>query len=769
MNPAPVRRVTDLDDPQLRPFVPLLYIAWADGDLSPTERDTLAARVRAQPWLRPAARQVLDAWTASTPTPEEVNALADLLRTMAGTLPLAARQSLGQFAAALSINDSERHAIAGVFAALGLDGASLGALSLSPTHVDDTAPPEGPRASLARAFDGDDAALRQRVRAFLADPRRRAYGLPTATYRDMVLGWTREFAAEGFGAIAFPGVTETGDLRAFTVIFETMALGDLSLLVKCGVQFGLFGGSLLLLGTARHHALLHEVASTQALGCFAMSEVGHGSNVAALETVATWQPATRDFTLHTPSESARKDWIGNAAQHAQYATVFANLEVDGVRHGVHALLVRIRDEAGHPLPGVRTGDTGHKLGLNGVDNGRLWFDQVRVPREGLLDRFAQVTADGRYESAITNPSRRFFTMLGTLVGGRVCVGSAGVSAAKVSLAIAVRYATTRRQFGAEGAPERSLLEYPTHRRRLCLPLATTVVLHFAFAALRTRYGTTMEQVASGAATDTRELEAEVAALKVLGSRHGVDTVQACREACGAQGYLSVNRLPDLRKDIEIFTTFEGDNTVLLQLVAKSLLAGYKSSFEGRSWVKILMGLGSVAVTRALDASPLVNRADAPEHLRSAGFAMNLLRHREQRLVSTAAMRIKKRIDAKMPADAAILEVQEHLVAAAEAYGERIAYAWFVEQVARENDTPTRLLLERLGALHALGVIERRAGWFLEAGLVSAVQARAVRKEVEALLGEVAAEARTVVDAWGIPEACLAAPIAFFDPAHPHFG
>ena len=107
----------------------------------------------------------------------------------------------------------------------------------------------------------------------------------------------------------------------------------------------------------------------------------------------------------------------------------------------------LRDKKGKVLPGIRIEDCGKKLGLNGVDNGRIWFDNVRVPRENLLNRYADVSEAGEYTSAIENPDRRFFTMLGTLVQGRVCVGGAGINASKVALTIATRYADKRRQFG----------------------------------------------------------------------------------------------------------------------------------------------------------------------------------------------------------------------------------------------------------------------------------------------------------------------------------
>ena len=149
------------------------------------------------------------------------------------------------------------------------------------------------------------------------------------------------------------------------------------------------------------------------MGCFAMTETGHGSDVQALGTVAAYDAVSREFVIRTHGDESRKDYIGNAARHARLAVVFAQLETDGEGRGVHAFVVPIRDQSGAVLPGVRVEDDGLKLGLNGVDNGRLWFDGVRVPREALLNRFADVAEDGTYSSEIENPNRRFFTMLGS--------------------------------------------------------------------------------------------------------------------------------------------------------------------------------------------------------------------------------------------------------------------------------------------------------------------------------------------------------------------
>ena len=276
-----------------------------------------------------------------------------------------------------------------------------------------------------------------------------------------------------------------------------------------GVQFGLFGGSILQLGSSQHHQeYLPAIGTLELPGCFAMTETGHGSNVHDLETVARYDPQTEEFIIHTPNLSARKDYIGNAALHGRLATVFAQLEIGAQRHGVHAFLVPIREDDGTPCVGVGIEDCGEKLGLNGVDNGRLWFDGVRIPRSNLLDRFAQVGPDGIYSSPIASPTKRFFVMLGTLVGGRVSVALAASSASKSALTIAVRYGARRRQFGPEGEAETVLLDFRTHQRRLMPRLATTYALDFALKRLVTEY-------VGSTADSRREVEALAAGLKPM--------------------------------------------------------------------------------------------------------------------------------------------------------------------------------------------------------------------------------------------------------------
>lgn len=744
-------------DPQLWPFLPLLFVAWADGELIDDEVATLRQQLAADPTITPEAAATLLAWLdpARPPSPSTLQAWLTELQRVASTVERARIDTVEQLGATIAGAD------ASTLQALHIVAGALGVGELPVAAILPAGPPTGAPAPRVQALDvdalrgvldGPRARAIAAMREFLA-ARRPPPELARAELRALCHAWLRELADGGFGRAAFPGVTtDDPDLSAFLVGFETLALGELSLLIKAGVQFGLFGGSILHLGNERQRReYLPRIADLELVGCFAMSETGHGSNVADLETTARYDAERQEFVIDTPHELARKDWIGGAATHARMATVFAQLEVAGEQHGVHAFLVPLRDEAGASLPGVRTADCGPKMGLDGVDNGRLWFTGVRVGREALLDRFATVSPEGAYESAIPSPSRRFFTMLGTLVGGRVSIAAASVSVAKVGLAIAIRYASIRGQFGPPGGPATRILDYPTHQRRLLPALATTYALHFASRALQAAY------VAAG--PGERELDALAAGLKAYASWHATRTLQDCRECCGGQGYLAVNRLPALLADADIFTTFEGDNTVLMQLVARSLLTAFHQRFADGRFLGLVRHLVRQAATVVREKNPVVTRMTDPSHLRDREFQLAAFRYREQRLLQTAAQRMKKRIDARLDGHRIVMEVQEHLVALAHAHVERVVLEQFDAAARACADPELAAWLARLCDLHALTRLEADMSWFVEDSYLDPWKARAVRKQVDALCGEVRGAAVDLVDAFAIPDACLA-PIAF---------
>lgn len=628
--------------------------------------------------------------------------------------------------------------------------------------------------ALAALLDGEYAEVRSLVRTNLttyAGVLDEAEQLGFDAFRERVRELVVEMAATGQTGMGFPKEYGGGDdIGASIAAFETLAFGDLSVLVKVGVQFGLFGGAILHLGTERHHkAYLPDLITGKLMGCFAMTETGHGSNVQALGTVARYDAGSQEFVITTGEDQARKDYIGNAARHAELAVVFAQLEVGGEHQGVHAFVVPIRVD-GEVAPGVRIEDDGRKMGLNGVDNGRIWFDGVRVPREALLNQFADVTPEGVYESPIDNPGRRFFTMLGTLVQGRVSVAGGAINASKVALAIAVKYALRRRQFeAASDAEEQVLLDYGMHQRRLLPLVARTYALHFAQDVMRTQ----LHEVFSGIKGDERarrELESRAAGTKALGTWHATRTIQECREACGGAGYLAVNRFAALKADSDVFTTFEGDNHVLLQLVAKGLLTHYAGEFENmdqRGMVRYVTNLAVETVIEKTSAHKLLERVrdllpggdewDQEAGLLDSEYQLAMLRFREEHMLAGVARRLKRGMDQKEHPGVVFSQVQDHVIAVAHAHVERLVLEAFVDKVRQQPAGDNKVALGLLCDLFALSTIEADRAWFMEHGRLTVQRSKAIRREVNDLCRKIRPIADDVVDAWNIPPEMLRSP------------
>ncbi len=593
-----------------------------------------------------------------------------------------------------------------------------------------------------------------------------------ADFRERVRDVVKELAGTGQTGLGFPTqYGGGGDIGASVAAFETMAFGDLSVLVKVGVQFGLFGGAILQLGTQRHHdAYLRDLVSAELMGCFAMTETGHGSNVQALGTTATYDVETREFVITTPDDASRKDYIGNAAAHARLAVVFAQLQIGGKSEGVHAFVVPIRDQNGAVLADVRIEDDGRKIGLNGVDNGRIWFDGVRIPRENLLNRYADVTETGVYVSEIENPDRRFFTMLGTLVQGRVCVGGAAINASKVALSIAIKYALGRRQFGNPGAGEELILDYGLHQRRLFPLLAQNYALHFAQEILLGELHTVFSAAEEVDEHTRRALESRAAGTKALGTWHASHTIQQCREACGGAGYLSANRFDALRADTDVFTTFEGDNHILLQLVAKGLLTDYSSSFgelDQLGMVRFVAGLAVDTVLERTAVHKLLERirdvlpsgddvGDPEAGLLDPEYQLALFRWREEHMLSGVARRLKRGMDGDMEAAEVFSRCQDHVIGAARAHVERLVLEAFVAKTAAMPDGGNKDALNLLCDLYALSTIENDRGWFMEHGRMSSQRAKAISREVNELCRRIRPIAEDLVDGFGVPAEMQAA-------------
>jgi len=617
---------------------------------------------------------------------------------------------------------------------------------------------------LRNTLDGRWRDVKNRMREELSSEVFRAHYTPnTVIARTKVMEQLKIMAAHGAAEDGFKKEHGgNGDVGAAVTRIEMLAMSDLSLMVKAGVQWGLFGGAIENLGTDRHHqAYVPRIISLDLLGCFAMTETGHGSDVQALETTATYDASTQEFVVDSPTRTARKDYIGGAAETATVAAVFAQLITpDGQGHGVHCFVVPIRDEDGNDLPGVTTSDCQYKGGLPGVDNGRIQFDHVRIPRENLLNKYADVAEDGTYSSPIENPNRRFFTMLGTLIRGRVTVGGSAGAAARVALDIATRYALQRRQFKApDDESEVLLMDYLVHQRRLFPLIARSYALQFAQNELVAKTHD-LQTADDPDREEQRELESRAAGLKAANTWHATRAIQEAREACGGAGYLAENRLIALKADTDVFTTFEGDNHVLTQLVAKELLTAYADDIKGMSpveWVRFAANFAGERVMKRTAAETIMQRIldtrqDNEEEgsLFNRGTQVKMFEDREEYMIATVARRLRGK-SKEMSAFDAFNAVQDHVLHAASAHIDRVILEAFVAGIDSCEDDEARKVLEMVCDVYALSVMEDDRAWFMEHQFLSTERAKAITRGINERCRTLRPYAEQLIDGFGIPE------------------
>ncbi|GAA1440863.1 acyl-CoA dehydrogenase family protein [Leifsonia poae] len=652
------------------------------------------------------------------------------------------------------------------------------ASAAGPKATTPTTAPAGPAPkvdveALGRQLLGDWADIRLASRALSSRPElQKVEGLSLADQRARTFEQLKLLVEDGQVHRAFPKSVGGGEDNGGNIAgFEELVAADPSLQIKSGVQWGLFGAAVMQLGTEYHHKkYLPGIMSLDVPGAFAMTETGHGSDVASVATTATYDPETQEFVIDTPFRGAWKDYLGNAAKDGIAATVFAQLITKGVNHGVHAFYVPIRDADGAFLPGIGGEDDGLKGGLNGIDNGRLHFTGVRIPRTDLLNKYGDVAEDGTYSSSIDSPGRRFFTMLGTLVQGRVSLDGSAVNAAKIGLKIAITYGSERRQFTAgSDSDEEVILDYQRHQRRLFPLLATTYAAGFAHEVFLRKF----DDVFSGRTdtdADRQDLETIAAALKPLSTWHALDTLQEAREACGGAGFLTENRLTSLRSDLDVYVTFEGDNNVLLQLVAKRLLTDFSRKFAKADAGALARYVVTQAAGKAYHGTGLRSVAQTVKDFGSTARAVNwlqepstqreLLTDRVATMIGEIGGRLRSASKLSKKAAADLFNSQQNeLIEAARAHAELLQWEAFTDALENTTDAGTRQVLTWLRDLFGFGLIEKHAAWYLIHGRLSPQRAQAVTAYIDRLITRIRPHAVDLVDAFGYGPELVRAKIA----------
>ncbi|KAH6712989.1 acyl-CoA dehydrogenase/oxidase C-terminal [Leptodontidium sp. 2 PMI_412] len=516
-------------------------------------------------------------------------------------------------------------------------------------------------------------------------------------------------------------------------------------------------------GTPEQHKLFLEPAQEyKAIGCYAQTELGHGSNVRGLETTATWNPEDKTFILHSPHLTASKWWIGSLGRTANHAVVMAQLIIAGKPYGPHPFVCQIRDMKTHePLEGVHVGDIGPKFGYNTMDNGFLLLNQFKIPHINMLARFSRVDPETNKYVKPSSPSLIYGTL--TWVRSTIVLQSGGVLARGVT--IATRYAAVRRQFQDRDAPtgshgENQVLNYTMVQFRLLPLLAATFALHFTGKAMMGLYQENQKQMQASASTaDTNrgagpeethsgsdllaDLHATSCGLKALGSTTAAEGLEVCRRACGGHGYSSFGGIGAWYADYLPTTTWEGDNYMLTQQVARYLLKSARAVLKGnapnndtsRIFTTFLQKQDMGAAHDVLGSDSDLVAAFA---WRTSFLTFEALKHRD----------VEKNSWNSLLVDFWRLSTAHSQYLVVKNFYEALQS----ESLRYELDPATIDVLHKLFRLYALNTLEKEASEFYSSSAVTVRQIQLARtKSVMKLLEEIRPHALSLVDAWHFPD------------------
>lgn len=538
--------------------------------------------------------------------------------------------------------------------------------------------------------------------------------------------------------------------RAVMTLNEAIQSLNPSVSVKMAIGMYLFSNAILSLGTERHLKFYEAVFfNREILASYALTEIAHGSDARLMRTTATYDPNQKQFIINTPDFEAAKCWVGNLGRTCTHTLLFAQLITpDGAGHGLHAFLVPIRDPATlETYPGLVVGEMGEKIGVNGIDNGFIMFNQYRIPRENLLNRTADVTEDGVYESSFSDPSRILGAALENLSAGRIGIMQESCHSMSSAVAIAVRYAATRTQFG-ERRREIPLIEYQLHQWRLFGYVAAAVVFRVYIESFTRVYLDIVEKSNAGIKVDNlseavSEIHAMVSCCKPLLTWSVLAAAQECREACGGHGFLKASNLGDIRSNHEPTVTYEGDNNVLSQQAGNWLLRQYHSATTAGS---VDSPLGTVLFLT--DLTEILKQKFIPDTaVKSEHFLMSTYKWLICYVLKQTHQKYESELDKGLSKFEARAKCQVYKwKTLTTLYAEYLALLFFLEEL-QKKDEELQPVLRKLFLLYGLWSLDGHLVELYQGGFAAGEDcAGAVRDAVLQLCAELEGEVVGVVDA-----------------------
>ncbi|KAI9307460.1 acyl-CoA dehydrogenase/oxidase C-terminal [Cunninghamella echinulata] len=496
------------------------------------------------------------------------------------------------------------------------------------------------------------------------------------------------------------------------------------------------------------------------IGCYAQTELGHGSNVRGLETTATYQPSTQTFILHSPTLTSSKWWIGGLGKTATHAVVMARLITNGKDLGPHPFVVQIRDLITHePLPGITVGDIGPKFGFPTIDNGFIMFDHYHVPHISLLARFSKVDkVTGEY-SKPPNDKLSYGTMV--FVRANIVIESRYVIARAAT--IAIRYSAIRCQGSDAANPkkitvngelktvETPVLDYTMQQYRLFPIIAQAYACHFTGQAMHRMYYENQDRMAKGDFSYLADLHASSSGLKSLTTTMAVAAIEECRRACGGHGYLLASGLGQFYQDYLPKATWEGDNYLLTQQTARYLLKTFRSVRSGKNKD------GHTTFSSQYLSEYLANRnARCPistvDDFKNPEVVLTIFKYRVAFMIEQAVQSIDE--DQRTWNDMLV-----EIYRISRAHCQLIMVSNFFAGVFGDDnvnnfDKNVGAVLKKVAILYALSTLEQEIADVLTSGYISPSQSLLLKKQVIASLKDIRPDVVALVDSFDFPDYLL---------------